>query len=261
MARTSPGERTVVAVLGLGEAGGRLARDLAAGGFDVRGFDPAAAAPGGVTPAAGIAAAVAGAALVLSANAAAVALEVARKAAPALAPGAVYADLNAAAPALKRELAELVGPGFADVALVGVVPREGVRTQSLASGPGARRYAELLAPAGAAVEVVGDEPGDAAALKLVRSVLTKGVAAAVLEALEAGRAVGAEARVRRDAAELIGAEWLERFVSGSLAHAARRADEMEAASALLAELGVEPHVAGAAARRLRELAGRRRACS
>ena len=52
---------TRVAVLGLGEAGGRIAADLAAAGADVRGYDPAGLQPAGVKVVADAATAVAGA--------------------------------------------------------------------------------------------------------------------------------------------------------------------------------------------------------
>jgi 3-hydroxyisobutyrate dehydrogenase-like beta-hydroxyacid dehydrogenase len=109
------------------------------------------------------------------------------------------------------------------------------------------RFAGLLEPLGMPVEVVGPEAGDAAGLKLLRSVFVKGVAAAALESLAAARAAGAEERVRADIAAVIGEPLLERFVSGSYAHAARRVDEMRAAAAYLEELGVRPRVATAAA--------------
>jgi hypothetical protein len=45
-----PDERTlVIAVLGLGEAGSVIARDLLAAGAGVRGYDPAVAAAPGIT--------------------------------------------------------------------------------------------------------------------------------------------------------------------------------------------------------------------
>ena len=46
------------------------------------------------------------------------------------------------------------------------------------------------------VEVVGSEPGDAAGLKLVRSVFMKGLAASVLESVEAAKRRGAEQWLR-----------------------------------------------------------------
>jgi len=240
------------AVLGLGEAGGRIAADLVAAGCGVRGWDPVAR-PEGVPVASDGPCAVLGAEIVLSVNAAAVALEVAKDVAGSVGSDAIYADCNTSSPALKHELAASVPGRFADVALVGTVPTLGLRTPALASGAGAERFAELVRPLGMPVEVVGAEPGDAAGLKLLRSVFMKGLAAAAIESTEAARAAGAEEWVCADIASVIGAPLLERLLAGSRTHAARRVDEMNAAVAFLDELGVSPRVAVAASEWLRQL--------
>ena len=244
-----------VAVLGLGEAGGRLAADLAAAGCSVRGWDPARQHDG-VPNAASDRDAVAGADVVLSVNSAAVALAAARSVAAALPPDALYADLNTGAPDLKLQLAEALPVPFADVALIGPVPNLGLATPVLASGAGAERFAELFRPLGMPVEVVGERPGEAAALKLLRSVFMKGIAAAAIESVEAARAAGAEDRVRAEIADVLGDRLLERLLAGSRVHAARRVDEMRAAAAYLEELGVQPRIATAAAQWLEQLRDR-----
>jgi len=241
-----------VAVLGLGEAGGRIAADLVAAGCAVRGWDPVAR-PAGVDTAPDASSAARGAKVVLSINAAAVALEVAGGVAGSLADDAVYADCNTSSPALKRALAKTVPASFADVALVGTVPTLGLRTPALASGAGAERFADLFRPLGMPVDVVGPDPGDAAGLKLLRSVFMKGMAASAIESLEAARAAGVEARVRADIAAVIGKPLLKRLLSGSRLHATRRVEEMRAAAAYLEELGVEPRIASAAAELLADL--------
>ena len=96
-----------VAVLGLGEAGGRLADDLAASGCAVRGWDPAGAREG-IVSASSAPSAVRGADVVLSVNSAAVALDAAQSVAADLGADAVFADLNTSSPALKRDLATAV---------------------------------------------------------------------------------------------------------------------------------------------------------
>jgi 3-hydroxyisobutyrate dehydrogenase-like beta-hydroxyacid dehydrogenase len=252
--------RLRVAVLGLGEAGATLASGLVDAGCDVRGWDPAPhCRPERVPLARSDRDAIAGADIVLSVNTAAVALDVARGIAPVLTAGQLYADLNTAAPALKRALEQTVvrsGATFADVALLGTVPALGLRTPALASGPGAPRFAELLGPLGMPVEVVGPEPGAAAGRKLVRSVFMKGLAAAILESLAAADACGLEGWLREEIAHVLdgpGEPLVERLVSGSRLHALRRRDEMEAAAEHLASLGVEPRVARAAAAWLEEL--------
>jgi 3-hydroxyisobutyrate dehydrogenase-like beta-hydroxyacid dehydrogenase len=249
---------TAIAVLGLGEAGSLLARDLLAAGVEVRGHDPG---PGrdvpGLTRTSDAADAVAGSDAVLSVNTAAVALAAARAALPALSAATLYADLNTASPELKRELAEVIaaaGAAFADVALLGPVPPRGLCTPAIASGAGAEAFADLLGPLGMPVEVVSDRPGDAAALKLLRSVFMKGIAAAAIESLEGAEAAGHAEWVKREIAAVIGEPLLERLLAGSRAHAARRTDEMDAARDLLLELGVEARIATATAAVLADLA-------
>jgi 3-hydroxyisobutyrate dehydrogenase-like beta-hydroxyacid dehydrogenase len=250
-----------VGVLGLGEAGARLAADLAAAGAEVAGWDPAAhTAPAGVTLAAGPLDAAAGAELVLSVNTAAAAVAVAREVSSALAPGSVYADLNTAAAETKAEAARAVEPTgalFADVALMAPVPARGLRTPCLVSGPGAAAYAARCEELGVPVEIVAGGPGAASTRKLLRSVFAKGLAAAAIEALAAARAAGCEPWLHGEIAATLDdadAALLTRLVEGSRVHARRRVDEMEAAADLLRSLGIEPRVAEAAAGWLRDLA-------
>ena len=243
---------TAVAVLGLGEAGGRLAADLAAAGAEVRGYDPDMSLEAAGVRARDVEEAVTGSDVVLSVNSAAVAAEAALAALPALG-SAVYADLNTAAPALKRELAAAV-ERFADVALLGPVPTTGLQTPALASGAGAQAFADAFGPLGMPVEVVSDRAGDAATLKLLRSVFMKGLAASALESLGAAEAAGHREWLEGQIAEVIGEPLRDRLVEGSRRHAARRAEEMEAARDLLAELGSEPRIASAAAALLAEMA-------
>ena len=103
------------------------------------------------------------------------------------------------------------------------------------------------------VDVVSARPGDAAGLKLLRSVFMKGVAVAAIESLEAAKLAGAEDRLHAEIAAIIGEPLLARFLTGSRAHAARRVDEMDAAAAYVEELGVEPRIASAAAAWLAQL--------
>jgi 3-hydroxyisobutyrate dehydrogenase-like beta-hydroxyacid dehydrogenase len=248
-----------IGMIGLGEAGSAIAVDLVAAGASVRGWDPAAAAPEGVHPARDAASAVAGTEIVMSANSAAVALEAAQSVVPALHEGQVFADLNTAAPSLKRDLAEVVagaGASFADVALIGPVPGNGLRTRALVSGDGAEAFTAAMEPLGMPITVVEGEPGAAAARKLARSVFAKGLAAAIGESIAAAKQLGFEewlyADLERTLEDADGA-LLQRLIDGSRLHAARRVDEMEAAVGMLEEAGVEPRIASASEAWLRSL--------
>ncbi|MFB4295248.1 DUF1932 domain-containing protein [Actinomadura sp. NTSP31] len=244
------GRRPAVAVLGLGEAGGAVARDLAAAGAAVRAYDPAVAAPEGTVPCTGEADAASGADLVLSVNSAHDAMAALRAGIPG-AGGAVWADMNTASPGLKRELAataKAAGVRFADIAIMAPVPGRGLYTPMLASGDAAADAAEILTGLGASVEVMDAEAGAAATRKLLRSVFFKGLAASVVEALEAARAAGCEDWLRGNIVEELvaaGEPTVDRLVTGTHKHAVRRAAEMDAAAAMLAELDVPPTMAAA----------------
>lgn len=254
--------QTCVAVLGFGEAGTAISADLVAAGAVVRGYDPVASVSSGVVDCATEAEAVLGADVVLSLNSADDAMVALRNGCRGLAPDAVWADLNTGGAVLKRELAAaLLSPTtsamFADVALMSPVPGRDVHTPMLASGAGAARYAELMIPLGAQVDVLEGPPGEEATRKLLRSVFFKGLAASVVEALTAARAVGLEDWLRENIADELtrsGPETVNRLEQGSVQHAVRRAHEMAAATELLRELGVSPRIAAASRDLLLDLA-------
>lgn len=251
-----------IAVLGLGEAGGEIARDLVATGrAQVVGYDPAVPAPPDVTAAADEASAVRDCEIVLSLVTAECARGALCAARPGLAPGVVWADANTSGPALKTELdalASAAGAQFADVAVMSPVPGRGLRAPLVASGVGAVRAADLLRPLGAEVEVLAAPAGAAATRKLLRSIFFKGTAAAVVEALRTAAAYDLDDWLRDHiASELTAADaiFAARLETGSYTHARRRADEMSAAAELVGTAGQVPRVSAAAADLLREIAG------
>ena len=168
----------------------------------------------------------------------------------------LYADLNTTSPQVKRDVAELVtgrAAMFADVALLAPVPARGIATPALVSGPGAEAFARVFGPLGMPVEVLSAEPGDAAQRKLLRSVFMKGLAASIVESLEAAAAAGCEEWLWANIAstlESADASLVDRLVDGSRRHAGRRVEEMQAACDVLRGLGVEPRVAASAAAQL-----------
>ena len=257
-----PGDGLRIAILGLGEAGGRIASDLVALGADVSAWDPdPERRVEGVRVGSRAGEAVGGAAVVLSVNSGAAAEAAAGDCADSLDRGSLFADLNSASPGVKRVVADLVTPRgalFADVALMAPVPARGIRTPSLVSGPGAESFAARFGALGMPVEVIGPEPGMAAERKLLRSVFMKGLAAAIGESLTAAEAAGCEDWLRGEIASVLDtadAALLDRLVEGSRRHAVRRAEELEAAAELLESLGVEPRMTRSAAAWLAELAG------
>jgi 3-hydroxyisobutyrate dehydrogenase-like beta-hydroxyacid dehydrogenase len=236
----------VVAVLGLGEAGSAIGRDLVAAGVTVRGYDPVAEVPDGIVATGSDAEACAGADLVLSLTTAEQAEAAFLASLPGLSHGVLFADLNTSSAELKQRLAAMAeqqGIAFADVAMMAPVPGRGIRTPMLVSGDAAAPVATALTSLGGNAESIGGPAGAAASRKLCRSVFYKGMAAAVIESLRAGRAAGCEDWLRENIAAEIGMQMLDRLEEGSIAHAARRTEEMAAAADMLGELGVPARIA------------------
>lgn len=235
---------TTIAILGLGEAGRLYAHGLGAAGADVRGYDPHHVVDDpGIAQVATLPEALAEAEVVVSLVGGAAACEVAEGALAAVPASAVYADFNTAAPEVKQRIAALAaerGAGMADVAVLAPVPRAGHRTPLLASGDGAAALAARLAPFGVPVEVLDAPAGDAAQLRLLRSTFMKGLAALVIEGVGAARAVGAEEWMRAQLADELGPDGhalVDRLLSGTYQHAARRAHEVGDALAMLEAAG------------------------
>jgi 3-hydroxyisobutyrate dehydrogenase-like beta-hydroxyacid dehydrogenase len=238
-----------IAVLGLGEAGAIYARGLAECGADVVGFDPVVLEPpAGVTRGASIPDAVDGADLVLSLAGATAAEEVLGEAVTRMPRNAAYADFNTGAPAGKRLLASRAaeaGIPFADVAVMAPVPRAGIATELLASGPGAPAAADALGGFGVPIRVVGADAGDAAALKLVRSVFMKGLAGLVFETLDAAERIGAGGEARAQIAAEFGTDGdalVQRLLDGTRQHAPRREHEMHDTREFLLSIGTPPRM-------------------
>lgn len=246
-------------VIGLGEAGSIYATALVEAGHTVTGYDPVApTTPAGVARVDTAADAVRHADVVLVLTGAAAARPVATDCLPAMKPGSCYADMTSSSPSDMTDIATIESlAAFADIAILGPVPLHGAKTPLMISGPGARSAAALFGTLGAPAEVVGGPPGAAMAHKLLRSVLMKGLASVVVEAVEAGRAAGLEDWIRDQiAAQLAGDGHavIDRLVTGTKKHALRRSQEMQATHAYLNDLGVSAEMTEASAVAMQRMA-------
>jgi 3-hydroxyisobutyrate dehydrogenase-like beta-hydroxyacid dehydrogenase len=247
----TPSSTPRVALVGFGEAGHRFA---CAGGWagQARGWDllparRALMAQAGVAAAGDAAEALAGAEIVLSLVTADAALAAARDYAPLLPAGALWCDMNSVAPQTKQAAAtaiEAAGGAYVDVAVMAPVGRD-LAVPLLLAGPNATRADALLATLGfTRRQVVGADVGRASAIKMIRSVMVKGLEALSHECAAAADAAGvfAEVMASLDASEKA-LPWTERVAYNRermATHGLRRAAEMEEAAATLQALGVEP---------------------
>lgn len=173
-------------------------------------------------------------------------------------PGCLVVDINAATPRMKKRVAEVVearGGVFADANLMGSVDLYGAAVPLYTSGSGAERFAETFRPFGFHIEVAGSEAGTAAAVKMLRSVVTKGMEALLVEALTAATLAGVRRETMRGLCQSMDATTFSKFldmcVRSDVLHAERRAVEMDGVAAGLRELGFDPLMTSATAERLR----------
>lgn len=171
-------------------------------------------------------------------------------------PGQLYVDLTAASPAVKKAAALLAGKygaDFVDAAMMGVLPKFKHKVPILASGAGAARFFETMSPYGMKIEIVGGEPGAASGIKLVRSLCMKGMAAVVMETLEAAVTLGIADRVVpgicKTLEECTFEQTLDRLSVGTALHAARRTAELSGCMEMLRDAGIDSTVAEAASKK------------
>lgn len=204
--------------------------------------------------------AVSGADLILVLTAAKAARPVAESVRTSFTAGACYADFTSSAPSAMRDIADLVenaGAAFCDVAILGPVSWHGAQTPLMLAGSSAEAMAAIAAGWGAPVEVVDGPPGSAMAHKLLRSVLMKGLAGVVTEAVTAGAAAGYEPWIRDQIAGQLAGDGhavIDRLLTGTRTHAERRAHEMHDTAEYLGELGVPAEITQATAGALRRMA-------
>lgn len=174
---------------------------------------------------------------------------------PHLVDGALYVDMTTADPQEMRECAELAQRGthggavhFVDVAITGAVNLGGKKTPLLVAGSKASFVQELFFPFGGSVRVVGDQPGDAASLKLLRSIYTKGTEALAVECLVTAQQMGLREQlyaVLQDIDETPLRTLMESMVRTHIPHSARRRNEVAEAQQQMARYGLTPVVSPA----------------
>ena len=169
----------------------------------------------------------------------------------------IYADLNSVSPGVKQSIARVIeasGARFAEIAMMAPVPPYGHKVPMLAGGAGAQEFVDQLAPFGISAEIVSREVGTAAATKMFRSIIVKGMEALITECVLGATRYHADERVFASLGETFpGINWKELadyMVGRVVVHGERRAREMEEVAATLREIDIEPIMAEAIVRRM-----------
>lgn len=156
--------------------------------------------------------------------------------------GFLYVDCSTSArAAMQQAAARFEGrpSRFVDAAIMGSVDLNGADAPILVAGEAAEQAASVLTQMGlAATAMDRSQPGDASALKLLRSVVTKGLEAVAVEGFLAARAMGMERQLRDSLADIGRTsfpDFLDSIVCTHVSHAPRRLHEVEAVIAQLQE--------------------------
>ena len=176
-----------------------------------------------------------------------------------LRPRHLVMDIASATPKVKQAVAARLassGAAFADGSIVGT-PKDGHGMPILAAGSPATRVRDVLVPWGMNITVAGEHIGDASAIKILRSVVMKGLEALLLECLIGARRYGIEDAVLESLGKTL-AKPFDQVVQGVLTtnaiHAGRRAEEAAMSAETLADVGLDSFVTRAVAERLRWVA-------
>ncbi|WP_168199585.1 NAD(P)-dependent oxidoreductase [Pantoea sp. CCBC3-3-1] len=248
-----------ISFIGFGEAGGILARDLAAHATvtvwdrkllnaETRQEMEQKAAASGVRLARSLDEALQNASLIFSTVTASEALNVALTAASNLKAGQTFLDLNSVAPATKLAAAEIVeaaGAAYIDVAVMAPVPPQRLQTPLLLGGTTAETIDGQLRELGFNSQYRSRDVGEASAIKMCRSVMIKGLEALTTECLSAARQYGVEQAVLDSLhASFPSLGWNttlpDYLISRVAEHGQRRAEEMREVVQTLQDVNVSP---------------------
>lgn len=180
------------------------------------------------------------------------AVEAAKAGAAHIDRGAYWCDLNSVAPSSKRAAADMIhaaGGRYVDVAVMAPVHPKLNMVPLLICGPHACDVAPVLESLPMAPRVVEGDIGAASAIKMIRSVMIKGIEALTAECLLAAAAAGVDDEV---IGSLVGShgdtEWRRRLpynLERMMVHGERRAAEMEEVARTLRDLGLPDAMAQA----------------
>ncbi len=176
------------------------------------------------------------------------ALTVAANAFPHMQAGALFIDMTTAEPEdMQRanRAAQDAGCHFVDVGIMGAVNLQGAKTPLLCAGARADHAAKLFARVGSPIQIVSPHPGDAATLKLLRSIFTKGLEALSVECLMTAERRGLRQQLHHILTDIDQSPLqttMESMVCTHIAHASRRKIEVAQSGRQMLQAGVSPIV-------------------
>jgi len=170
---------------------------------------------------------------------------------------AIFVDANAVSPQTAQRIASLLegaGHRFLDASIHGLASRLPHNGTLYLSGSAAGEVARLF-PGTLKIDVLGDEPGRASAMKMLVGGLNKGLVALLLEMSLLARQIGVLDKllgVYRDCYPGV-MEIVDRLLPTYPRHAGRRAEELEELENTMQSFGLVPRVVSGARSTIEEI--------
>jgi 3-hydroxyisobutyrate dehydrogenase-like beta-hydroxyacid dehydrogenase len=195
--------------------------------------------------------------LILSVVTSEASMSVVEAALPYIKGGKIYVDMNSVSAKTKIRMGELIedkGGAFIEAAILGAISAYGFKSPVLVCGKRAQEFALFFNDFGFDIRYLSEELGKASNMKMLRSVFSKGVESLLIEMMMAAK--------RSDLLEAVMAEVVEfmdkrsfqdianAWITTTVMHAKRRAEEMEHVIETLNELKVKPVMTAATRNRL-----------
>ncbi len=198
---------------------------------------------------------------IASMNSAKVALSVAESIIPSLEKGQVYVDLNSCAPTVEEAINSIPrkeGVLFCDAGVMGTVPGNRHKVPMFLAGDGAVRFHDAFEQYGMKLTVLNAPAGGASAIKMLKSVVMKGLPQLMFESYAGAEKYGVLDTLVESLSESLNGKTVEKlsntFIARTMIHASRRSAEMKDVVDTLEALGVDASMTKAAVRKLDTLA-------
>lgn len=194
---------------------------------------------------------------IISLTSSTVAYDIAQKIIPNLVGNQIYADMNSTAPQVKEMISKIARKDkvkVCDVAIMGTVPEEGYKVNMLVSGDGSDIFYESFSKYNMNISILDNIAGNASAIKMLRSVVMKGIPQLLFESFEAAEKFGVFDYLLESLNSSLYGKTIDmlaaNFISRTLINSKRRAYELKDVIHTLDSIGVDSSMAQATYKKL-----------
>lgn len=193
---------------------------------------------------------------------AAFALDICEHVLPLLKAGQTYLDLNATSPATKEKMSNThhaAGVNFCDIGVMGGINEKGHKTKMYVSGSpeGVRSFCETFSQYGMNLHPLDAPAGGASAIKMFKSVFSKGLPQLLFESMLPAAKYGVLDEYMKNIDNVFKnrtlSEYADKILSRTVVNSERRSHELEEVVATLESMGLDADMARGTMSRLKKM--------